>query len=100
MNNDKTLVSGYLEGNIAIFDVEDTSKVTKISVDPIKDIPIIEVANATYSIFKPKNLDKDNLFYTTHSDGSIRCWEIDPNGSTNVVRLFPCNFKLFICRLL
>jgi len=100
VNNDKHLVSGYLEGNIVIFDVEDTSKVTKISVDPVKEISLIDVTNATYSIFKPKNLDKDNLFYTTHADGTIRCWEIDPNGSTNVINQFPCNFKLFICRLL
>ncbi len=83
-----------MNASLLIMDVDDSSKVWKTTVEPFRDVSLsFEKNNATYSIFKPKTLDKDNKFFSTHTDGTVRSWEYN-NGQAKCVRTYPC--KLFL----
>lgn len=87
-----------MEGHLVIFDINDTSKVWKKELHPVRDISeSFEHNNATYCVFKPKpeNKDKDNRFYTSHTDGSVRAWEFK-EGQAKSVGIYPCNELIFL----
>lgn len=88
------MVCGHLQGNLMIFDVDDTSKVWKKELEPVRDISLtFDKTNATYAIFKPKTYEKDNTFFSSHTDGSIRGWEYVDNEAI-LKNIYPCKLPL------
>ena len=82
IENDKYVVTGFIDGYILIVETADVTKYKKHFIPKEVNYNTIEEnnldpGNTVYHISKFKNLKNDNEILTSHSDGSINTWLIN-----------------------